>query len=157
MEIETLLDELATPDLATWEAVEDEIMTLWSRSGSDTADLMLVRARDLIEIEDYETAIEHLTALTDHAPDFAEGWHLRATAFYSVGEHGLALDDLRRALALNPDHFGALTGVGIVMEELGNYEGALAALKLAIALNPHRETITNSLARVQERVGESTL
>ena len=57
-------------------------------------------------------AIEHLTALTDHAPDFAEGWHARATAYFRAVLLGPAMDDLQRALVLNPDNFDAVFGLG---------------------------------------------
>ncbi|WP_232823134.1 tetratricopeptide repeat protein [Oceanibium sediminis] len=156
-DIDSLLAELADPDLRTWEATEARIIELWSRSGSATADLLLERGMNALEAEDYLTAVEHLTALTDHAPDFAEGWHARATAFYLQEEFGLAVRDLQRALVLNPRHFGALTGLGIVLEELGDYELALRALELAEDLNPHRATVTDGIARLKARIGESTL
>ncbi|MEM7613568.1 MAG: tetratricopeptide repeat protein, partial [Pseudomonadota bacterium] len=139
-EIDTLMEELARPDLETWESTETRLINLWSRSGSDTADLLLERGQVALDSEDYGLAVQHLTALTDHAPDFAEGWHARATAFYSMEEFGLALEDLERALALNPRHFGALTGLGIVLEELGYTETALTAMRMAEELNPHRES-----------------
>lgn len=156
-DIDSLMAELSRPDLRTWEAVEEKIIGLWSQSGSDTADLLLERGMAAIEDEDYGLAVEHLTALTDHAPEFAEGWHARATAFYLQEEFGLALADLERTLVLNPRHFGALTGLGIVMEELGDYELALRALKLAKDLNPHRDTILDGIDRLAHRIGESTL
>ncbi|WP_154446194.1 tetratricopeptide repeat protein [Halovulum marinum] len=154
---EDLLAELADPELRTWEATEKRLVELWSRSGSATADLLLKRGQDALDAEDYTTAIEHLTALTDHAPDFAEGWHARATAFYLIEEFGLALTDLQRALALNPNHFSALTGVGIVLEELGQPEAALAAMRRAQKLNPHRGNIRDSIRRLEYRLGETTL
>ncbi len=154
---EELLAKLSQPDLRTWAAVEKQIMELWSESGSATADLLLRRGRTALDEEDYPTAVEHLTALTDHAPDFAEGWHTRATAFYMMEEFGLALRDLERALALNPDHFGALTGLGVVLERLGRPHAALRALTRAEALNPHRPDIRSALDRVRAETGAFTL
>lgn len=152
-----LLAELATPGLETWAAVEERLLTLWSRSGSDTIDLLVSRARTAIEADDFDTAIEHLTAATDHAPDFAEGWHLRATAFYRIGEYGLAMADLERALALNPNHFGALTGVGIVLEEMGQSALALRAMRAAQRLNPNSEQVSAAVERLRFSVGDATL
>lgn len=156
-QIDELLDELAQPDLETWEATENRIVGLWSRSGSETIDLLLERGQNALEAEDYQTAIEHLTAVTDHAPDFAEGWQLRATAFFSLGEYGLALDDLETALRLNPKHFGALAGLGVVLEEAGNFEVALKAFEYARELNPHRELITDAIERLESRLGKARL
>lgn len=156
-EVADLLAQLAQPDLRTWESTESKIMGLWSRSGSATADLLLERGRQAMDAEDYLTAIEHLTALTDHAPEFAEGWHARATAFYLIDEYGLAMQDLQRSLALNPDHFGALTGLGIVLEELGRPEDALDVMRRAQELNPHRDNISDTIRRLQYTIGEATL
>ncbi|MEO0913072.1 MAG: tetratricopeptide repeat protein [Pseudomonadota bacterium] len=156
-EAEALLAELATAPLPTWESVENKILRIWSRSGSDTADLMLQRGQDLIEEEEFLTAVEHLTALTDHAPDFAEGWHARATAFFHLEEYGLAIEDIFRTLALNPHHFGALTGLGIMQEEMGQPERALLAFEKAQALNPHREQINQAIERLRIEIGRSTL
>lgn len=155
--VDELLEDLARPDLRTWQATETKILGLWAHSGSETADLLLERGQAAIEREDYVTAVEHLTALTDHAPDFAEGWHARATAFYLMGEYGLALADLQRALALNPRHFAALSGMGIILEELGDDTLALEAMRAAYALNPHRETIRDAIKRLEYRLGEATL
>lgn len=152
-----LLAELGSETLPTWEAVENKLLRMWSRSGSDTADLMLQRGQDLIDEEKFLTALEHLTALTDHVPDFAEGWHARATAFFHLEEYGLAVDDIFRTLALNPDHFGALTGLGIIQEELGHPERALMAFEKAREINPHREQINQAIERLRLEIGRSTL
>jgi tetratricopeptide (TPR) repeat protein len=54
----------------------------------------------------YEAAYDHLTALTDHAPDFAEGWNARATLLFQMGAYGPSIADIQRVLALEPRHFG---------------------------------------------------
>lgn len=156
-ELGALLADLANPGLRSWEATERKIISHWSRSGSAAADLLLERGKSAIEDEDYLTAVEHLTALTDHAPDFAEGWHMRATAFFELEEFGLALADLQRALMLNPRHFAALTGLGVILEELGSDELALDAMRHAHALNPHRDNINDAIRRLEYRLGETTL
>lgn len=147
-----LLAQLADPATEDWETVEDRIIDLWSRSGSRTADLLLQRGRDALEDEDYPAAIEHFTALTDHAPDFAEGWNMRATAFFLIGELGLSVEDIGRALAYNPDHFGALNGLGVVLEQLGRDKDALVAYRAAAALNPHRERLQDAIERLSKAV-----
>ncbi len=152
-----LLAELAQPNLATSEAVERRLERLWSQSGSDTADLMLQRGRDALDAEDYQTALEHLTALTDHAPEFAEGWYMRSTAFYQLEEFGLAIDDILRTLALNPDHFGAFLGLSVMHEEMGRTESALLAIEEAYRLNPNNEAIAETRERLRRATGNTTL
>ena len=151
-DVDALLAELADPATENWEEIESQIQDLWSRSGSRSMDLLLQRGREALEAEDYRAAVEHFTALTDHAPEFAEGWNMRATAFFLQDEHGLSLADIGRALSLNPNHFGALAGLGIVLEELEDYPNALAAYRAAYDLNPHHENVEEAIARLTRRV-----
>jgi Flp pilus assembly protein TadD len=155
--VDTLLSQLAEPDRGDWAAIENQIMRIWSRSGSEAMDMLLRRGRDAIEAEDYATAVEHLTALTDHAPDFAEGWNARATAFYMQGEFSLALADVERVLALNPRHYRAMSGLGFMLEDMGETEHALTAFRAAEALNPHMPDVRSAIERLERRTGGAEL
>ncbi len=146
------LGQLADPETADWERVEEQLLDAWSRSGSTAMDLLLERGRDALDAEDYTAAIEHFTALTDHAPQFAEAWNMRATAFFLIDEYGLSIEDIGRTLALNPNHFGALSGLGVILEELGEDEHALVAYRTAFEINPHRENLSEAIERLAARV-----
>lgn len=143
-----LLARLADPDTSNWQIVEQEIVQRWSISGSATADLLLNRGLMAMEAGDFERAIIHLTALTDHAPEFAEGWNARATAYYQAGQFGPSIYDIQQVLALNPVHFGAMIGLGIMLEDMGDEAGALAAFRAAHAIHPHRPDIEGAIARL---------
>ena len=106
---------------------------------------------------DLQAAHDHLTALTDHVPDFAEGWNARATLFFELDRYGPAIADIQRVLALEPRHFGALTGLGFIFEEMGDLDGALAAFRAAQAIHPHREEINASVARVSRALEGAAL
>ncbi|WP_298571109.1 tetratricopeptide repeat protein [uncultured Aliiroseovarius sp.] len=153
-ELDRLLALLRQADDSNWQALEDEVWELWSKSGSDALDLLLARGRKAMEGDDLEAAIEHLSALTDHAPDFAEGWNARATAFYRAGRLGLALDDIARALALEPRHFAALTGLGIIMEDLGDPRRALDAYRLSLAIHPRNPDVKEAVQRLEAADGQ---
>ena len=116
-------------------------------------DLLAQRGREAIEREDLEAAFDHLGALTDHAPDFAEGWHMRATAFFRAERFGLALEDLRRVLALEPRHFDALEGVAVVMEMLGEPEMALSFYRQVLAIHPRNADVKEAVARLNLQLG----
>ncbi|MBA3324052.1 MAG: hypothetical protein H0T41_01805 [Rhodobacteraceae bacterium] len=148
-----LFAELSEPGREDWPRVEAEIVRLWSQSGSPAMDLLLRRAAEAIEAEDFAAAVEHLSALTDHAPEFAEGWNARATAFYLLDEYALSMADIERTLALNPRHFGALEGLAAIFEELGQDELALKALQAAHDINPNRPSVQEGLARLQRKTG----
>lgn len=146
---EILLQQLREAPESEAARLDRELGLIWDRSGSAAMDLLLKRGRDALEAEENDKAIEHLTALTDHAPEFAEGWHARATAFYRAGLYGPALDDLERALALNPDNYDAIYGLGVMMQELGNTEGAYEAFGRVLALHPHHENAIKSLEELK--------
>ncbi|MEO0990488.1 MAG: tetratricopeptide repeat protein, partial [Pseudomonadota bacterium] len=139
------------------QAVEEQIWREWARSGSDAMDLLLDRARDAMEEGQWEDAIEHLTALTDHAPEFAEGWNARATAYFQVGLFGPSLEDIERTLALNPRHFGALAGLGMIMNEVGMKELALQAYRRAHELHPHRPDLKEAVDILDAEIGGQAL
>ena len=151
-EVDELLSRLADPDLRHWQQIERDIIRIWSRSGSQAMDLLLRRGRTALLEGDIDTALEHLTALTDHAPDFAEGWFTRARAYSEAERYGLAMADLQRALAHNPRHFGALTGVGTIFEQLGDLEQAHDAFAAAHEIHPHRPRIKAALERLRHDV-----
>ena len=147
--LDTLFEDLGTADAEQAARIEREIFTEWSKSGSMAMDLLLQRGRDAMEAGDTAAAIEHLTALTDHAPDFAEGWNARATALYASGEFGPAIEDIARVLTLNPRHFGALSGLGMILEELGRPEQALEAYRAALAIHPHLAAVLDAVERLE--------
>ncbi|NKX44295.1 tetratricopeptide repeat protein [Roseicyclus persicicus] len=152
-----LLDRLAQPDLRNWQVVEEELLMLWSRSGSASADYLLDRGREALAAGEMDDAYQHLTALTDHAPDFAEGWNARATLFFQSNRYGPSIADIQRVLALEPRHFGALTGLGFMLEEMGEPERALEAFRAAQAIHPHREEINEAVARIERALGGQAL
>ncbi|MDP3340857.1 tetratricopeptide repeat protein [Frigidibacter sp.] len=154
---EELLRELADPATEDWQRVESDLLREWSKSGSPSMDLLLQRGQEALEAGDPLAALEHLTALTDHAPDFAEGWNLRATAFFVAGQFGPALEDIRQTLALNPQHYGALAGLGMILEQLEREEDAAAAYRAALAVNPHQPDLNEALTRLDQATGGTEL
>lgn len=148
-EVRALLEELADPEQERWQRVERRILRIWSQSGSASADLLLQRGRESLRTGDPRAAIEHLTALVDHAPGFAEGYHARATAFFMADQYGPAVADIQETLRLNPLHFGALSGLGVILEELEMKAEALAAFRAAHAIHPHRPDVKRAMERLE--------
>lgn len=155
--LEALFAELAEPGREDWSRVESEITRIWSRSGSAAMDMLLRRGGEAMEAKEYDVAIEHLTALTDHAPDFAEGWNARATAFYLTGEYALSIADIERVLALEPRHFGAISGLAFMLEDMGETALALKALRMVQEINPNRPTVNEAVSRLERATGADTL
>ncbi|WP_300067339.1 tetratricopeptide repeat protein [uncultured Ruegeria sp.] len=149
---DALLQQLieATPEQA--HGIDRQLQALWSQSGSSSADLLLERGREALDNGDVDIAIEHLTALTDHAPEFAEGWHLRASAFFGIERFGMAAADLEYALTLNPNNYQAIYGLGLIFEVLDQPEKAFEAYSRALAIHPHHEKVTNAVNRLKPQI-----
>lgn len=155
--LDLLLGELSEPDRPDWAKVEAEVLRLWSQSGSPAMDLLLRRGNEAMEAQDFAGAVDHLSALTDHAPGFAEGWNARATAFFYMDEYALSLADIERTLALNPRHFAALEGLAAVMEATDHPDLALRAARAAHAINPNRPSVNEAIARLERQTGATAL
>ncbi len=151
-EADALLDELSRAGADEWKPIEERIRDAWARSGSAAMDLLLRRGQEAIEAGDYAAAVEHLTALTDHAPDFAEGYDARALAYFRLGRYGPALADIRRALALNPRHFGALEGLAAILEDTGREAEALVVLRRVLEIHPHKPEALEAVKRLSRKV-----
>ncbi len=149
-DLDLLFAELAQPEGESWARAETDILRIWSRSGSAAMDLLYKRGEAALDGGDAATAIGHLTALTDHAPDFAAGWHLRAVAFYLDGDFGPALADLAQTLALEPRHFPALTQLGSMLEELGDTRRALDAYRESLKIHPHQQDAEDAVKRLEQ-------
>lgn len=153
-----LLEALKSAEEATEaQRIEAELMTLWSASGSDSMDFLLKRGRDALEVQNWGRAIEHLTALTDHAPDFAEGYYARALAYFRSERLGPAMADLEQALALNPNHFAAIRGVGAILEVVGEADKALAAYEMVLDIHPNDTEAQSGLERTRRAATGQTL
>ncbi len=152
--LDQLFAELAEPGRPDWERVETEITRIWSHSGSPAMDLLLQRGEKAMAAEDYPKAVEHFSALIDHAPNFAEGWDARATAFYLMGNYALAIADIEHVLALNPRHFGALSGLSAMFETMDEPALALQAMRMAEKLNPNRPNVKEAVSRLEKMTGE---
>lgn len=155
--LDELFAALGRADVGEWQVIEDEIWQLWSESGSPSIDLLLERGMAALAADEVEAAIEHFTALIDHAPDFAEGWNGRATAYFVAGLYGPSLADIRQTLALEPRHFGALSGLGLILEDLGETARALQALRNVAKIHPHHPDIGEAIKRLQRSLGSQDI
>ena len=151
--LEQLFAALVAAGPGEYPVIEREIRAIWADSGSPTLNLLLERGNKALEDGDAEAAIEHFTALIDHAPDFVAAWNGRATAYFSAGLYGPALADIARVLALEPRHFGALTGLGVILEEAGKRDLALKAYGEVLKLNPNREDVIEAIEALERARG----
>jgi tetratricopeptide (TPR) repeat protein len=155
--LDTLFDQLKTATDEEAGQITESIWMEWSKSGSPAMDLLLQRGRMALAAGQPLVAIGHFTALIDHAPDFAEGYNARATAYFQAGELGPSISDIAKTLTLNPRHFGALAGLGAIFEQLDEPAKALEVYKSALAINPHMSDIRDSVKRLETSLGGQEL
>ena len=155
--LDLLFEQLLEAEPDQSERIEGQIVTEWSKSGSAAMDLLLRRGEDALEDGAPEIAVEHFTALIDHAPDFAESYNGRASAYYQLGLYGPAIDDLRQVLVLEPRHFGAMSGVAFILEELGRPDDALEVWRKIEDIAPANIEVASMIERLQVQLSGEAL
>lgn len=156
-QLDTLFAELQSADAAGAAKAEREIWRIWSQSGSAAMDLLLERGRKAMEQGDLEAAIQHFSALIDHAPDFPEGWNARATAYFHAGRFGQSVADIQHTLALNPRHFGAMAGFGAILEQLERKPQALEVYRAVLAIHPQMQSVRDAVTRLESELAGQEL
>ena len=138
------------------EGIVAQIWKLWQQSGSSELDAALERAI-LIMGRAPALAMPVLDDIVARAPNWAEGWNKRATVLYLMGEYDRSLADIDRVLALEPRHFGALAGLGLIRIEKGEIREALAAFRRALAVNPFLRERFNLIPALEKQIGEKPI
>src|SRR5688500_591117 len=151
--LDRLFDKLASAtsaeDAKRYETTIDE---LWGRSGSDTADLLTMRAEELVAGEDQAGAMKLLEAALEAKPDYAEGWNKRATLFFLRGDYVSAMSAIRETLRYEPRHYGAWAGLGRILEQTGDNRKALDAYRRALAIHPHLDGLKDEVDKLATKL-----
>jgi tetratricopeptide (TPR) repeat protein len=142
----------AAPDEASAKHVEARIWALWMQTPSDTAALLMMRAKAAMDAQQAEVALKLLDAVVKLRPDYIEGWNRRATLYYLKNDYAHSLEDIEQVLVREPRHFGALAGLGMIMQDIGDEKRALDAFRKALAVNPHLEKVPELVKSLSEKV-----
>src|SRR3979490_2901914 len=142
----------AAPDEASAKHVEARIWALWMQTPSDTAALLMVRAKVAMDAQQIDVALKLLDAVVKLRPDYVEGWNRRATLYYLKNDYAHSLEDIEQVLAREPRHFGALAGLGMIMQDIGDEKRALDAFRKALAVNPHLDKVPELVKVLSEKV-----
>ena len=140
------------PDDDTAKAVEQRIWATWAMTRSDTTALLMSRAQTAVEQHDADLALKLLDAVIKIRPKYVEAWNQRATLYYMKKDYGRALSDIREVLRREPRHFGALSGLGLIMQDLGDDKQALEVYRRALAIYPRLQHIPDLVKELQEKV-----
>ncbi len=157
VDLDMLFDHLKSAPMVEARGIAEQIQDQWLRSGSPAMDLLLRRGMDALEAGEVEAAIEHLTALVDHAPEFAAAYNARAMAYFEAEKIGPALADIQTALRLNPRHFAALRGLAAIYEITDRPQKAIEVYRKVLEINPASASAADAIARLLPLVKGVTL
>mgnify|MGYP001182934279 FL=1 len=130
--------------------ITHEIWQRWTANDDpEVSQLMQIGIRAL-NYSTYRKALQSFDRVIEIAPEFAEGWNKRATLYYHIKEYRRSIDDIKKTLRLEPRHFGAWSGLGLVSIAQENYSGALAAFKKALSINPHISNIRRYVQKLED-------
>jgi tetratricopeptide (TPR) repeat protein len=141
------------PSSAAAEVVEQGIWRLWTASGDPAIDRLMVRGMFHMARQIFPVALEAFDEVVRAAPDFAEGWNKRATLHYMMGTYAAAIADIEKTLALEPRHFGAQSGLGLVYLAMGDEVRALKAFDAALAVYPLMAGHDTHIRQLRDKLG----
>lgn len=151
--LSALYDALAeAPNAELAKLVESKIESTRLQSGSPTTDLLMGRVRASVAAKDNRLALELLDAIIQIAPDFTEARVQRATLYYEAKDIPRSLADLAVIVAKEPRHYTALTGLGVIFQELGKDKLALDAFRRALKVDPFLESVPETVKKLSIKV-----
>lgn len=137
--------------------LERKIWEAWGKGETDTMDALMQGGVTVMEKGDYKRANDIFTAMIELKPDFAEAYNKRATVRFLAEDYAGSVADIERTLKLEPRHFGALSGLGLIMERLDNLDEALKAYRRALAANPHINDGADKLKELRRKIDAKEL
>lgn len=140
-----LLRALRDSDAEVRRVAEAALWAVWSRSGDDAIDYILEIGVAQMREGQVQASVETFSEIIGRRPDFAEGWNKRATAYYMLGEWRRSAADCDEVLRRNPQHFGALSGYGMIWLQLDEPTRALERFEQAVAVNPNLESVQSTI------------
>ena len=129
--------------------MEQSIWNLWMTSDSPTADALLAQAMKASAAHETAAALSILDKVIDVHPGYAEAWNKRATVYFLIGRYNDSLTDIDKVLELEPRHFGALSGLGMIKRQQGDLAAARAAFEEALSYNPYLEGVKRALEEIE--------
>ena len=132
--------------------IEGAIWKIWLEGGDPALDTVMARGIAAMTANRLRDAAERFTELILAAPEFAEAWNKRATVYYLMDRYEDSVRDIERTLALEPRHFGAISGMGLIFLGRGDEEGALGAFEKVLEIHPHAPGARFHAERLRKRL-----
>ena len=135
-------------------ALENRIWQIWMQHRNPTIQDSLAEGVSAMRRRNYSEALKHFGLLTRIEPEFAEGWNKRATVLYLMGRYGEFEANVHKSLLLEPRHFGALSGMGLIRIARKDWEGAVDALESGLKIHPNMQGALKNLKFARKKQKE---
>ena len=156
--LDKLFIQLKDPaTVETARSIEAEIWGIWMQSGDDKVDALMAIGVARLNGADYDRALDAFTEMVRLAPNFAEGWNKRATTLYLMGRFADSIKDVEKVLALEPRHFGALSGLGLCYAQLNKDKEALNAFERAATVDPNVPGLKLRIDELKKRLANESI
>lgn len=142
-----------TTDPAVARSIEEQIWRHWFIAPDENATVLLSQISQAMSARQYQLALQLCNQLVDSYPDFAEGWNRRATVQYQLNNHAESVADIRETIRLEPRHFGAISGLGLIFLRLKDYPAAIEAFEEVLAISPASQNAKRSIKFVRSEMG----
>ena len=139
-----------TQDLAEARGIEGTIWEIWTESENANVNRAMLIGIASMHAGQLGTALNKFNEVIQLAPDFAEGWNKRATIFYLMKKFDRSVNDIAQTLKLEPRHFGALSGLGLINQAIGQNKAAIKAFEHALDLNPHLPGLKEKVTKMKK-------
>ncbi len=137
--------------------IERAIWQRWTQSGSDTIDLLMKWSAKAMKEENWAAAFDLLDQVVVLAPHYAEGWNRRATLYFLRSQYGRSMHDIEQVLKLETRHFGAMAGLGSILQRLDNDKRALVIWKHVLEIYPANKNAQKSVEALEKKLsGQDT-
>lgn len=147
--LDDLFAELQTAsDDARLQQIENSIWAIWMQHDNEAVQRLMQLGTERMNRRQYSEALLVFSQLVESFPDFAEAWNKRATLYYLMGDLERSLADIEHTLALEPRHFGALSGQGLIFVERQELQAAKESFEQLLEVHPHSPAAQANLERV---------
>jgi len=136
---------------------ENRIWQLWLTHDNDEVVQLMVAATQMMNNLRYTDALALYSGIIRRFPDYAEAWNKRATLYYLAGNFEASIADIRQTLELEPRHFGALSGLGLIYLQQNELRSARQAFEDLLKVHPHSSNALENLALINQALRESII
>ena len=136
---------LATKDKFQAQKIEAAIWLIWVENNNEEIEYAMLHGIHAMRSGELELALVFFNKIVKLEPKFAEGWNKRATVYYFLGKYDNSIEDIARTLLLEPQHFGAFSGLGLVNHKIGRIDAAVIAFQNALKIDPEFKEAQNNL------------